>query len=259
MMQGNFIWHELTTSDPAAAAKFYTEVIGWQAKDSGVPGVDYTLFQVPGFDMGVAGMMALTQEACDGHISPHWSGYVAVDDVDAKAREFAENGGKILAGPADIPSIGRFAVVSDLHGAAISLFKPVMPEGPLPPMPEAGTPGTFGWNELYADDGKEAFAFYSKRFGWQPDMAVDMGPMGSYQTFRLDGPLIGGMMTRKPDMPVPFWSYYVNVEAIDAAADRVKAAGGQVVNGPMEVPGGLWVVNCFDPQGAKFSLVAPKR
>ncbi|WP_417677470.1 VOC family protein [Roseibium sp.] len=258
-MQGNFIWHELTTSDPAAAAKFYTKVTGWQAKDSGVPGVDYILFQVPGFDMGVAGMVKLMPENCNGNTPPSWSGYVAVDDVDAKAREFADNGGSVLTGPADIPDIGRFAVVADLHGAAISLFKPVMPEGPMPPMPEPGTPGTFGWNELYADDGKEAFAFYSKRFGWQPDRTVDMGQMGTYQTFKLGGPGIGGIMTRMEHMPAPFWNYYVNVEAIDAAADRVKGAGGQVVNGPHEVPGGSWIVNCLDPQGAMFSLVAPKR
>jgi len=27
----------------------------------------------------------------------------------------------------------------------------------------------------------------------------------------------------------------------------------------MQVPGDLWVVNCFDPHGAGFALVAPKR
>jgi len=32
-----------------------------------------------------------------------------------------------------------------------------------------------------------------------------------------------------------------------------------VLNGPMEVPGGAWVIQGRDPQGAIFALVAPKR
>jgi predicted enzyme related to lactoylglutathione lyase len=60
-------------------------------------------------------------------------------------------------------------------------------------------------------------------------------------------------------VPIPFWLYYFNVDAIDAAVARVTDGGGKVANGPMEVPGGLWVVQCFDPQGAMFALVAPKR
>ncbi|HEY1451933.1 MAG TPA: VOC family protein, partial [Roseiarcus sp.] len=52
---------------------------------------------------------------------------------------------------------------------------------------------------------------------------------------------------------------YIDVDAIDAAAERVKSAGGKVVNGPMQVPGGSWVINGLDPQGATFALVAPKR
>ncbi|ADZ69663.1 VOC family protein [Polymorphum gilvum] len=258
-MQGTFIWYELMTSDPAAAADFYGKVVGWQAKDSGMAGFDYTIFSVPGFDMGVAGMMALTPEMRAQSIPPSWIGYVAVDDVDAKASAFAAAGGAILKTPEDIPSIGRFAVVADPHGAALCLFKPSMPNGPMPPEPEHGTPGTFGWRELYAGDGAQSFDFYAGQFGWEKDMAVDMGPMGVYQCFALGGRQIGGIMTKPPEMPVPSWNYYVTVEAIDAAAGRVTAAGGRVMHGPQEVPGGSWIVNCCDPQGAMISLVAPKR
>jgi predicted enzyme related to lactoylglutathione lyase len=58
---------------------------------------------------------------------------------------------------------------------------------------------------------------------------------------------------------VPHWGYYFNVAAIDPAAGRVTAGGGKILNGPMEVPGPMWIVNCMDPQGAVFSLVATKR
>ncbi|NML74401.1 VOC family protein [Rhizobium sp. S-51] len=258
-MQGTFIWYELMTTDTAAAAGFYSTVVGWAAKDSGMPGMAYTVFSVPGFDMGVAGMMLLPDELKADGVPPNWTGYVAVDDVDAKAKEFADNGGAVHRDPQDISGIGRFAVVADLHGAVLCLFKPMVPDGPMPPAPAPGTPGTFGWRELMAGNGEEAFDFYAKRFGWTKDMAVDMGAMGTYQCFAAGGEMIGGMMTRTPDVPMAFWGYYINVDAIDAAAARVRSAGGQVVGDVMEVPGPAWVIQCVDPQGAYFALVAPKR
>jgi predicted enzyme related to lactoylglutathione lyase len=85
-----------------------------------------------------------------------------------------------------------------------------------------------------------------------------MGAMGRYQLFNAGGPPIGGMMTKPADVPAPFWSYYFRVDAIGAALDRLKREGGQVINGPMEVPGDDWIVQGIDPQGAMFSLVSRK-
>jgi uncharacterized protein len=59
--------------------------------------------------------------------------------------------------------------------------------------------------------------------------------------------------------PAPFWLYYFNVEAIDAAAARVTEAGGKVLMGPQQVPGELWIIQCTDPQGAMFALLSAKR
>jgi hypothetical protein len=55
-------------------------------------------------------------------------------------------------------------------------------------------------------------------------------------------------------VPVPFWLYYFSIGDIDAAAERVKAGGGQILEGPLEVPGGSWIARCTDPQGAIFAL-----
>ena len=86
-----------------------------------------------------------------------------------------------------------------------------------------------------------------------------MGPMGTYQIFNIDDVQAGGMMTKTPQTPQPFWLYYINVEAIDAAAARATKAGGKICNGPLEVPGGQWIVQCLAPQGAMFAMVAPQR
>ena len=79
--------------------------------------------------------------------------------------------------------------------------------------------------------------------------------MGTYQQFSAGGETIGGMFTKPPTLPLPFWLYYFNVADIEAAAKRVEAGGGEILYGPMEVPGGAWIVHCADPQGAIFALL----
>jgi predicted enzyme related to lactoylglutathione lyase len=251
---GKFIWAELLTSDPAAAEKFYSEVVGWGASDSGQPGMDYTLLEAAG--TRVAGLMAIPADAAG--IPPNWGAYVCVDDTDATAKAFADTGGKICRPPADIPGIGRFAVVADPHGAMLSIMTPLPMDGPAPSVPP-GTPGHVGWHELYAGNGEEAFAFYQTLFGWEKSRAMDMGAMGVYQLFSEHGTDVGGMMTKPADIPVACWQLYFNVAAIDAALARVKSAGGAVLMGPAEVPGPAWIIQCTDPQGAHFALVAPTR
>ena len=114
--------------------------------------------------------------------------------------------------------------------------------------------GHVSWHELLADDWEKAWAFYSEIFGWQK-AETDDGPMGTYQLFFAGGETIGGMFTKPPTVPVPFWLYYFNVGDINAAVKRVEAGSGQILRGPSEVPGGNLVVHCMDPQGAIFALV----
>lgn len=251
--QGKFVWYELMTSDIAAAERFYKSVVGWTAKDAGMPDMTYTIFSMG--EKMVAGLMTTPEDAKG--MPPAWIGYIYADDVDATARDVAAKGGKVYRQPDDIPGIGRFAVVADPHGAALCLFSS---SGEGQPDGDQMAPGRIGWHELMAGDLDSAWSFYSSLFGWEKDQALDMGEMGVYQLFKIDGQTRGGMMTKPKDMPAPpYWAYYFNVEAIDAAVERVEAGGGKVVMGPMEVPGGAWIINGVDPQGAHFALVAPKR
>src|SRR5262249_38132919 len=111
---------------------------------------------------------------------------------------------------------------------------------------------------LYAVDGEKAFPFYAEMFGWTKAEAIDMGEMGRYQLFAAAGAPIGGIMTKPANLSMPFWNYYFQVDAIAPAVERLKAGGGQVINGPMQVPGDSWIVQGRDPQGAMFSLVSTK-
>jgi len=253
---GAFVWYELATIDTAAAKNFYGKVVGWTDADmEGPPGMTYKVLSAGG--VGIGGMVALTPDARAAGARPGWIGYIGVDDVDASARKVTELGGSIHRGPDDIPTIGRFALAADPGGGLFTLFKPM--GGPEPMPVPRGTPGHAGWRELMAADGAAAFDFYAELFGWTKDMAVDMGAMGVYQTFAKDGVQTGGMMTKPPGTPGgPAWGYYFNVESATAGLERIKAAGGQVTNGPMEVPNGDWIVQGVDPQGAFFAIVGPR-
>ena len=252
MKQGDFVWHELCTTDPAAAAAFYGKVVGWTIRQAGLPGIDYSLACVG--DRQIAGIMTLPEAQMPPR--PVWFGYIAVDDVDAKAAAIAAAGGTIHKAPADIPSIGRFAVVADPQGAVFMLFKGA---GEPPPPLGMMQPGSVGWNELHARDAPAIWPFYEGTFGWSKDTAHDMGPMGIYQLFKASGLPCGGMMTDTQSPRPPYWLYYFVVDDIDAGVERVKANGGAVLFGPQEVPGGAWIINAQDPQGGTFALVGMRK
>lgn len=251
---GLFSWHELMTTDIVGAQEFYGTVANWTARDAGASGMTYILFSAGSTPM--AGMMTLPDHLVANGVPPHWLGYVGVDDVDATVAEVTRLGGSVHAPAADIPDIGRYAVVADPQGTTFGLMTWI--EAFAAPQPDQMAPGRIGWHELSAIDWEEVFPFYNALFGWEKGTAVDMGPMGVYQIFTVDGRDIGGMFTKPAAVPVPFWLYYTNVDDIDAALQRVLSGGGQVLNGPMEVPGGAWIVQAMDPQGAMFALVGPK-
>ncbi|ANT52608.1 VOC family protein [Mesorhizobium amorphae] len=251
-----FFWYELMTTDLDAAEAFYTAVVGWTAQPFDMaPGMPPYIVMNVG-ERGVSGLMTLPEDAAKMGMPPAWLGYIHTKDVDAATKSLKDAGGAVHRAPDDIPRVGRFAVVADPQGATFMLLQPNGPD--QPPVP-ASTPGHIGWHELYASDWKAAFDFYSGQFGWTKGDSMDMGPMGTYQTFGAGPESGGGMMNKPQQIPVPVWQFYFNVPAIDAAAKRVTDNGGKILMGPMEVPGGSWIVQCQDPQGAHFALMAPVR
>jgi predicted enzyme related to lactoylglutathione lyase len=252
-----FFWYELITTDLAGAEAFYKAVIGWNTeKWGGDTDKPYIIVKVG--DTGVGGLMTIPDEAKAMGTPPCWVGYIYTADVDAATESVRKAGGKVYREPTDIPAVGRFSVVADPQGATFMLMTP-QPQGDANAPAPGGTPGHIGWRELYTTDWQAAFDFYSSQFGWTKDQAMDMGEMGTYQLFAVEGEQSGGMMNKPSNIPAPAWQFYFNVEALDPAVERVKANKGQVLMEPMQVPGGSWIAPCMDPQGAAFSLVAMTR
>jgi uncharacterized protein len=246
-MQNPFIWHDLMTTDVEAAKKFYGEVIGW---NFGLQPPDYHTIEVQGSSIG--GIMAMPPDAKG--MGPFWAGYIHVPNVDAACEKIKTLGGKICRQPWDIPGIIRMAVVADPTGAMFNIMQPLSQEEVT--WPAADSIGIVGWNEAHVGNLDQAWHFYSEMFGWTKGTVMPMGELGDYVLFQIDGKDVGGMMKKQEMLPMPMWLYYFNVDGIDAAIQRIIAAGGKIAMGPHQVPGGSWIVSAFDPQGGNFQLLS---
>lgn len=248
---GRFVWHDLMTTDPDAAMKFYDEIAGWGTMPFEGSSRPYTMWTNNGVPLG--GVTQLTDEMKG--VPPSWMASVGVDNVDDSVAKANELGGRTVMPAADIPGAGRYAVISDPQGVPIAIFQPSGEmTGP------GGQPGNgeFSWHELSTSDSKAAFDFYSKLFGWESTGDFDMGEMGLYQMYGQGGVPYGGMMTRTAEMPPPAWLCYIHVPDAKESAKKIESAGGKVMMGPMEVPGGDWVAIGTDPQGAPFAVHSSK-
>jgi predicted enzyme related to lactoylglutathione lyase len=236
------------TTDVVGAKTFYSEVIGWRARDASTPSLPYTLLMSG--EIEIAGLMGLPEEGTRKGAMPRWMGYVGVADVAHVTDEVQRLGGKIYVPPTET-NIGRISVVADIETASLGLIDEVQPRRGDPD--DLDQPGHVGWRELLAVDPDKAFAFYGKLFGWQKAEA-EAGAMDSYRLISTGDQTIGGIFAKREREPFSFWLYYFNVEDVDAAIKRVKDAGGRIFEGPMELPGETWVARCVDPQGATFAI-----
>src|SRR5882757_7568242 len=250
-IRGRFIWHELMTTDPDAAGAFYSKVVPWKTQPSGMP--SYTLWMAGKTQIG--GLMALP-DGEDAGTPPHWIVYIATPDVDATVAEAERLGGKVLKSASDIPNTGRFAVLADPQGAAFAVYTPA---SAAQETGSAGTPGEFTWHELATTDYAAALRFYIELFGWGKGPAHDMGALGIYQIIEREGAQVGGVYNVQAPSTPPHWLSYVRVADCAKATAAAKAAGGRILHGPQEVPGGSWVTMLMDPQGGAFAVVEPPK
>jgi predicted enzyme related to lactoylglutathione lyase len=251
---GRPVWYELLTTDLKAAEKFYMAVIGWTITPFDGSPTPYDMWTRSG-GVPIGGAMTIPNGM---NFPPHWMMYVGVPKLEEALAHIQRLGGTTLSPLIDVPTVGRMQVMKDPQGAAFAIYEPAPTSREMPETsPEIGD---VSWRELYTTDAAAAMRFYSDLFGWRETQEMDMGPMGKYHIFARKWDL-GGMMNKPKEMAQvpPNWGLYFRVEDLDKGVERVKANGGQLLNGPMEVPGGDRVANCMDPQGAAFSLHQKKR
>ena len=265
---GDFIWYELMTTDAPAAERFYAPMLGWTMSG------DAAYRHIEASDGAIGGMLALRPEMTAGGARPAWLGYILVNYVDKTVASIESGDGKVLMPANDMENVGRMAMVADPQGAPFYIIKPQPPED----RPDAESHafsydrprvGHCAWNELATSDVEGAKHFYGQRFGWVKDGDMDMGPLGKYEFLRHAGRapegspmgqgMLGAVMPKMPEIPASAWTYYFRVPDIDAAVTHTTANGGQIVQEPVQIPGGDFAMNAIDPQGAHFALVGARR
>jgi len=249
---GRPLWYELMTTDMKGAEAFYRAVIGWTTTPFEGAGQPYSMFN-RGSDAPVGGVMTTPGEV---KAPPFWAMYIGVPKLEDAIARIKTLGGRECTEIITVPDVGRMEMMADPQGAAFYLYEPAGEQGPE----AAAEVGEASWRELMTTDAPAAMSFYEQIFGWTRSEPMDMGAMGKYYMFNRPHGMIGGMMNKPPEMAnvPPNWQIYFRVPDVHAAAERVKANGGQILNGPVEVPDGDWIANAMDPQGAAFGLHSKK-
>lgn len=244
MSTGRFVWHELSTPDVDASEAFYRELLGWETEVWKAGEMDYRMISVGGTPHG--GFAKL--DPATG-VPPHWLGHVHVEDVDVAAARAEANGGTVLAGPFDVPEVGRFIVVGDPKGAALSLYTPAGES----PEPE----GVFVWDELMTTDVEGATAFYGEVIGWSA-RAWDGDDPGAYTLFG-DGETDRAGLMRTPEGAgvEAAWMTYLGTPDVDGAVAVAERLGATVLTAPFDVMGVGRIAVVADPVGAVVGLFAP--
>jgi predicted enzyme related to lactoylglutathione lyase len=248
---GQNVWFDLMTTDMEGAKTFYGETIGWKTQqwEDADPKLPYTMWVANGTPIG--GVMPLPDQAKQMGAPPHWIAYTTVQNTDATVTKAQQLGGRVYAPAMDIPKVGRFAILGDPQGATFAVLQPV---GASEAPPDKV--GHFSWAELNTTDYEGAWKFYSQLFDWKHRSSMDMGPMGTYFMWQDQADKTKGGMTngaKQMGLP-PHWLYYVTVESCEQTIERIKRAGGKVLNGPMPIPGDDYIAHCQDPQGAFFAV-----
>lgn len=244
---GQFVWRELMTPDPTAAAAFYEALLGWGSIGMEMPGIGtYTMHTLPS-GAAQGGYVAMGPDEADGH-PPHWMPYVSVADLEATCARAKAHGGAVAVGPLAAGEHGRFAVLRDPQGAHFTAWTSAGgDDGAAPDMFESGV---FCWEQLNTTDVAGATAFYGEVFGWK---VAEFHGMTILRASDLE---IAHVMEAPPGVP-PHWLCHITVADLGASRARLVELGGAVHVEEIPIPTVGTIAVVADPHGAAFSLFEP--
>jgi predicted enzyme related to lactoylglutathione lyase len=251
-MRGTFGWLGLATSHPATARAFYADVLEWDSAEqqAGKLG-DYTSLRYEGKEVAI--LYRQTPEARAAQAAPHWTPFVAVEDVNRSARLAEKLGGALLREPVNLGDAGRIVPVRDPVGAILSLWQPFSRGG----AELVNDRGAVCWYELVtAGLGRAAF-FYCSLFGWRltADPRVSTIPIPSYTITNAESPIGTIREERDHDKGISCgWIPYFGVENPEHTQRVAEQRGGRTLRLASDGPIGHTSV-LADPFGARFGLL----
>ncbi|HEY1763955.1 MAG TPA: VOC family protein [Opitutaceae bacterium] len=244
---GKLVWADLFTTDPDAATKFYTNLLGWSAAPIEQKGRSYIVFSNDG--KPVAGLAPRHEK--NGNKPARWIGYYSVPDINAAVTAVTQNGGKVYAAARKFPDRGMQAIVADHDGNPIGLLQSSSGDG----AEGEPRPGEWNWFELYVRNPKETGDFYHAAIGYEvaPETRTDRK---SDFLLKSNGTTRGGIapMPEGDDIK-PSWLGVIRVADLDQTLAKVPGLGGEVLVAPRTVEYGSRFAIILDSTGGTVGLV----
>jgi len=116
---GEYVWHELATTDYQAAFEFYSALFGWEETgrhEMGAAEGTYFMFGRNGVAMG-----GMFKRPSDLPGEPAWLSYIRVKDVAHTIRKATSAGAQLLSGPIEVPGGDRIAQLTDPQGGLFAV------------------------------------------------------------------------------------------------------------------------------------------
>lgn len=243
--QGAVSWLDAMASGQDQLLQFYQPLLGWSGEAAPDDPHRYAIQKVGG--KATAAIGVLPPEVPVPAVP--WTGYFAVDDVDATAARIGQLGGALTMGPVDIGPLGRTAQGTDPGGATFGLWQ----AGEFAGFEVHGEPGCLYWFELLTTEGKASAEFYGALLGAEVQ-AMDEMP-DSYWTLHVDGQPRAGIF-RVDEVGENHWRPYFQVADVDTAVAAAVAAGATAADPAMDSPFGR-MAGLIDPLGLEFRVATP--
>ena len=121
--------------------------------------------------------------------------------------------------------------------------------------------GKIVWHDLLTTDIEASRKFYGGMFGWtfeEVPISLGFGKSGNYLLIRHKGELVGGMVdTERLGTKVnnSQWVVLMSVDDVDAAAQNVVDAGGEIMTPPTDLNERGRIAVVTDNSGALFAIL----
>lgn len=240
---GQFVWHDLATSNPEAAMNFYRAVFGWEYTTYGTGDKAYYVITNNGKPIG--GIFKLPEKY--SNVS-EWVGSVSVPDVDAAVAYNKTQGGQTIYKAVTFKGRGTTALVQDPQGAIVAFLHA---EGGDPGFSEVDE-NSWLWNELWTTDMEGSQKYYKDLLGFYGKSIL--GAKAPYFVFEKEKQKYFGIIGNPVEGARSAWMPYIRVSDVKTTVAKTTLAEGEVMMEPnKEIRKGKVAV-LLDPVGAQFTV-----
>jgi predicted enzyme related to lactoylglutathione lyase len=245
---GKLVWADLFTSEPDAASKFYTGLLGWSATTIDQKGKSYIVFTNNGVPVAGIAPHSLAKES---HPS-RWIGYISVSDIKQAVASVSMTGGKVHGEARNFPDRGMQAIIGDSEGNPIGLLQSSSGD----PADDATATGSWNWFELYVKNPQASANFYHQALGYDIALETNSDRKTDY-VLSSSGNNRAGIAPVPSDVAdaKPSWLGVIRVADLDQTLSKVAGLGGEVLLKPHSVEFGSRFAIILDPTGGTIGLV----